>query len=70
MFVAAVFVFQAVQGSLRLIPPQHPLAMKQIGVLGIVLGNVASFTISHQQYSGDPGSAILAVMMLGMVMGI
>ncbi|MEZ5942723.1 MAG: hypothetical protein R3C18_15120 [Planctomycetaceae bacterium] len=70
MFVAAVFLFQAVQGSLQLIPAQHPLAMKQIGVLSIVLGNVASFAISHQQYSGDPGSAILAVMMLGMVLGI
>ncbi len=65
-----VMTLQTLFSALRLIPAQHPLALTQIGVLAIVLGNGASFMISHQQYSGDPGSAILVLMMLGMVLGI
>ena len=65
-----ILMGRTVYEALNLIPPQNPLALKQLGVLGIVAGNAASFAMSHQQYSGDPGSAILAVMMLGMVLGI
>jgi hypothetical protein len=63
-------LWRTVLDALKLIPAQHPLALQQVGVLSIVVANAASFTISHQQYSGDPGSAILAVMMLGMVLGM
>lgn len=66
----AGYMFSTVRDAMNLIPPDHPLALKQIGVLSIVLGNAASFAISHQQYSGDPGSAILVVLMLGMVLGL
>ncbi len=41
----------------------------QVVLLACVLANGASFLISHQQFSGDPGSAIIVLMLLGMIFG-
>ena len=39
-----------------------------IGLLAVVVGDAASYTISHQQFSGDPVSALLVTLMIGMIL--
>ncbi len=46
------------------------LATLQLMLFAAVIANLFSFTISHQQYSGDPPSAIIVLMLLGMALSI
>ena len=39
----------------------------QVGLVSIVAGNAASFVISHQQFSGDPVSALVVTLMVGAI---
>lgn len=43
-------------------------AFLQLMLLAVVVANGASFIISHQQYSGDPASALLVLFVLGMAL--
>ncbi|QDV43159.1 hypothetical protein Enr13x_30130 [Stieleria neptunia] len=45
-------------------------AVLQLCLISIVVANLASFTVSHQQYSGDPPSALLVLIMLGFVLAL
>ncbi len=70
LFFAGIAVLRTVIRSLRLIPPEHSLQLLQIGLLSVVLANAASFAISHQQFSGDPVSALLVLILLGVALGM
>jgi hypothetical protein len=61
---------QGIVSAVRRTPKQLRIATLQLCLLSIVLANLASFSISHQQYSGDPPSAIFVLIMLGMALGI
>ncbi len=64
----AGFLFvQSYIAALRFLPPRHPLQMLQIGVTAVVLANLGSFAISHQQYSSDPSTGMMVCMMIGFV---
>ncbi|MFV0444368.1 MAG: hypothetical protein ACK5Q5_12430, partial [Planctomycetaceae bacterium] len=38
-------------------------------LMSVVAGDAASFVISHQQFSGDPVSGMLVMIMVGIVLG-
>lgn len=67
---AGVLALQLVADAVKTLPPNSSLQGLQLGLLSVVLGNAASFVISHQQYSGDPVAGLLATMMGGMVVGL
>ena len=60
----------AMAKSLRLLPPVSSQILFQLGLVGIVVGDAASYAISHQQFSGDPVSALIVTMLVGMILGI
>jgi hypothetical protein len=67
----AVFLsFRLSVQAIKTIPPDHSLQVLQFGLASVVVGNAASFVISHQQYSGDPVSGLMAMMMAGIVLGL
>lgn len=70
LFFAIFNFLQTVVRSLKIIPPTHSTQQFQIGLLAVVLGNMASFAISHQQYSGDPVNALMVLFLLGTVLGM
>ncbi len=66
-------LFMAIQmtsRALRRVPRESSVQILQFGLLSVVMGNAASFVISHQQYSGDPVTGLMATMMAGMVLGL
>ncbi len=63
---AIVVVLRSVAKSLRSLPATSQAKVLQVGLFSIVAGNIASFCISHQQYSGDPVNALLVTLILGM----
>lgn len=67
---AARSLLQTARTAVQLVPADDSLGTLQMGLLAIVAANAASFVASHQQYSGDPGSALLVTMLFGMVMGL
>lgn len=54
--------------SLRSLPRSSNEILVQLGLVSVIAGDAASFAISHQQFSGDPVSALLVTMMVGMVL--
>ncbi|TWU27162.1 hypothetical protein Pla52o_10260 [Novipirellula galeiformis] len=42
----------------------------QLSLVSMVLAYGASFTISHQQFSGDPGSGVIVMILMGAVFGL
>ncbi len=68
--ISFMYLIKTVMSSIRYIPREHPYQQFQIGLLAIVIGNIASFTISHQQYSGDPVNALMVLFLLGTVLGM
>ena len=63
-------VVGAIAKSMKLLPPSSSEMLLQIGLIGVIAGDAASYAISHQQFSGDPVSALLVTMMIGMVLGL
>jgi hypothetical protein len=56
--------------ALRAIPLESATSRVQVGLIGVVAGNVASFMVSHQAYSGDPTSVCLVLLCLGSVLAM
>jgi len=54
--------------STRMVPAHHPAATLQVGLVGVLVGNAASFFVSHQAYSGDPSTIAIASMCLGFLL--
>lgn len=63
---ALILVVRCVVKSLRMVSPSSEFKILQLGLISIVVGNIASFCISHQQYSGDPVNALVVTLMMGM----
>jgi hypothetical protein len=71
LLVVAIFqVLRSAGKSLRMVPPSSDLKILQLGLVSIVVGNIASFCISHQQYSGDPVNALIVTLMVGMAFAV
>jgi hypothetical protein len=67
---AGYLAVQMTVKAITFIPADDALQVLQFGLVGVVAGNIASFIISHQQYSGDPVAGLIATMMAGMVLGL
>jgi hypothetical protein len=70
LLVAILHVLRSAGKSLRMVPPSSDLKILQLGLVSIVVGNIASFCISHQQYSGDPVNALIVTVMVGMAFAV
>ena len=70
LVVAAANFLLAMWAAVRLVGRRTGVQHYQIALVAVVLANAASFVISHQQYSGDPASALFAAMAAGMVLGL
>ena len=70
LFCSVCLLVGAIGKSMRLLPPTTSQMVLQLGLVGIVAGDAASYAISHQQFSGDPVSALLVTMMVGMILGV
>jgi hypothetical protein len=57
-----------IRKSLRNAPQGSAQQLTMIGLLAVVVGDAASYTISPQQFSGDPVSALLVTLMIGMIL--
>jgi hypothetical protein len=76
--VGVIFIFGAVwslakvfRQSIRRTPiSNRQNCIAQILLISIVIANLASFGISHQQFSGDPPSAIIVLILAGMALAI
>ena len=66
--LAALMFLGCFRTALRIMPLHHPLQALQIGITAVILANLASFAISHQQYSGDPGTGMMLCMFVGFVL--
>jgi len=67
---ALIFVVRSVAKSLRMVPPSSEFKILQLGLISVVVGNIASFCISHQQYSGDPVNALVVTLIMGMAFAV
>jgi hypothetical protein len=67
LVLIAIFVtLRTTQSALRQTARKRQLSILQLGLLSAVIGNVASFCISHQQYSGDPVNGLIVTLLFGM----
>ncbi|MCA9034523.1 MAG: hypothetical protein KDA91_05300 [Planctomycetaceae bacterium] len=66
--IAFVLVLTAMLRALRSCRPQSNEQLLQVGLISVVIGDAASFAISHQQFSGDPVSGLLVTLLVGMVL--
>lgn len=70
LLVALCLLIGALAKSMRMLPPSSPQILLQLGLAAVVIGDAASYAISHQQFSGDPVSALLVTLLVGMVLGL
>ncbi len=68
--IGAFLLFKSIVWSIKQVKRGSDLNYLQIALLSMLCGNIASFCISHQQYSGDPSSSLLVLLLLGMALGI
>jgi hypothetical protein len=68
LFAGAQLVI-VLRQAVMLVPPNHSAQLMQIGLLATISADTCSYIFSHQQYSGDPVSALLVTVMMGAVMG-
>jgi hypothetical protein len=66
--LAGVIFLGCFRTALRIMPLHHPLQALQIGITALLAANLASFAISHQQYSGDPSTGMMVCMFVGFVL--
>ncbi len=58
------------RSALRVLLPDSPALPLQVGLMSVVVGNLASFIISHQAYSGDPTSVCLVLLCMGSALSL
>ena len=70
VLLAGVLICQALVSAVERVPASWHGSMLQLCLIAIVVANFSSFTISHQQFSGDSPSALLVLLLLGIVLGV
>ena len=68
LIISIFLLMRSLAGSLKIMPKTCDEVVLQLGLASIVAGDAASFAISHQQFSGDPVSALLVMLMVGMIL--
>ncbi len=67
--LAGVNLALSFRQALSLVPRESTVRDLQILLLGVVAGDLASFIVAHQHFSGDPVSALIVTIMGGAVLG-
>ncbi|WP_146519108.1 hypothetical protein [Stieleria varia] len=68
--LSAWSLIRAIMSAVQRVPASWHGAVAQLCMISIVVANLASFTVSHQQFSGDPPSALLVLIVLGIAFGV
>lgn len=69
MLLSGYFVLQSFQRGLLLVPRESSVRDLQLLLLAVVAGDLASFIVAHQHFSGDPVSALIVTLLAGSVLG-
>lgn len=64
------YLGKAIWAAISRVPHDGTLPLFQLMLLCAVIANGMSFLISHQQYSGDPPSALIVLLVLGMFFAV
>ena len=64
------YLCKSIWMALLRVPYDSSLPLFQLMLLCVVIANGMSFLISHQQYSGDPPSALIVLLVLGMFFAV
>ncbi len=67
--VAGIYVALSFRQALNLVPRESQVRDLQLLLLGVVAGDLASFVVAHQHFSGDPVSALIVTLIGGAVLG-
>lgn len=67
---SGVTLLGGLRDSAQRVPLSGSDALLQLMLFSVVVANLASFIISHQQYSGDPPSALIVLLVLGMALAV
>lgn len=68
--LAGLYFFGVVVRALKVVPEKGRIGQQvQTAAFSIFIANLASYAASHQQYSGDPVSALIATILCGVVIG-
>lgn len=68
--VSALMLLGSLRTSLYAFPRSHPASTFQFALCGIIAANAASFSVSHQAYSGDPSTVLIVGFCLGLILGL
>lgn len=63
-----LLLIRCIRKSLRIVPRRSREQVMVMALVGVVVGDAASYAISHQQFSGDPVSALLVTLVIGMIL--
>lgn len=67
MILFGIAIFRTLLALLRTMPSRAPDSLLFVGLLGILIANLASFVISHQAF-GDPFIVVLTGLLLGLAL--
>ena len=70
LLASVVLLLRSLLLALRSTSRKSNEVILQFGLVAIVAGDAASFAISHQQFSGDPISALIVTLLLGMILRV
>ncbi|EMI21861.1 putative membrane protein [Rhodopirellula maiorica SM1] len=70
VLIAGRHFYGAVKRALRNPNGNYETRVLQLSLISLVIAYAASFTVSHQQFSGDPGSGVIAMIFLGALFGL
>ncbi len=69
MLFSVYYIAQSFRRSLELVPRESDVRDLQLLLLSVVAGDLASFIVAHQHFSGDPVSALIVTLIGGSVLG-
>lgn len=69
ILMAVILLLNAIMSAVKLVAPTHSVQVLQIALLSCASADGMSYIFSHQQYSGDPVSALLVTIMIGAILG-
>jgi len=70
MLMSGVMLLAAIRSSFFAIPAGHPVSSLQYSFASVVAANLASFSVSHQAYSGDPSTVLIVGFCIGIILGL
>lgn len=70
LLVSAFQVLVSFRRSVTTVVSGSPEQLIQLGLISVIAGDIASYAISHQQFSGDPVNGLLVTFVAGMALAL